>query len=183
MKSNIIDRAKFWRFVSRVYDHEMNEDQFDVYVEDVEDYSIEELQNAFKMYRRDSTRSYTGMPRPDNLLSYLKNEASPMAIANDVADKIWNAISEDGYTNYWRAYESFGELGAKIVGGERGWIILCQTENLKMTFLKNEWKNSALSKIEMAKKGIIDLVPKLPGPDTKKLSSGIKRLEFNQLGD
>lgn len=178
MNDDFKARQRFWLWVAEYYGHQFTENQLVMFSEDVLECSPMELKRAFIAYRRDPSNTYSGMPRPAILINYISPQISHRALADDASSRIFQAIKDYGYLNSLNAQKFIGELGWKVVEREGGWHKVCETTMEKTkSITKAQWRDLALSLLERAKHGQIDVPPMLPRPNTKKISE----LYFDQF--
>ena len=133
-----------------------------MYIEDLEEYPLGQIQLAMKKYRQD-TKNRT-FPVPAQLIEIMNPKTNSRNEAMEAASRITEAVSYFGYTNPERAKEYIGDLGWRIVSRIGGWQYLC--ENLGVTLhvstFQAQARDIALSTIERGNAGLDGFAPQLP---------------------
>ena len=157
------------------YGQEIADAALGLYVEDLEDLALADVQRVLRELRRDPKT--TRMPLPAVVRARIVPEAmSDEDLAIEAVNRIFEAVARWGWNNAARAKLMIGELGWKVVEMDGGWLTVCQelTEDNKGTF-RAQWKGLALVQIRRAKAGILE-APRLPQASVLPISGFLKQM-------
>ncbi len=132
-----------------------------MYVEDLEDLPLHEVERAAKELRRDPRT--TRLPLPAAIRAHLMPPKSDTVEANAAANRIWSAIAKFGYPNPDKARAYIGTLGWEVVMARGGWNSVCQESNDNSN-LQVQLQRLAETVITRTKAGLGDQAPELPTP-------------------
>jgi hypothetical protein len=174
-----------WLQLSAYYQYPLKEEVFEMYVQDVEDLSFDEIKVAMEKYRRNGKNNR--VPLPGSIRALARPELDPDTQAREAAARVIQAISKFGYTNPTEARAWIGELGWRAVQRFGGWQYLCENTGveLSVTTLMAQVRDIASTTIKLGEAGIYDQPLGLPEPEKKKLglqsaSDVLKQLPFGK---
>jgi hypothetical protein len=122
------------------YNKELSSELFEMYAEDLEDLSLEEILLAVKLIRKDPSKRF--FPLPAEIREKVLGNEQQEAV--NAAGRIVEAMAKYGYTNPEKAKEYMGDLSWAIVKREGGWQSLCErTKNDELPILKAQWREMA----------------------------------------
>ena len=152
---------ELWFKIGRYYDRILNDEQIKMYAEDCQQYSIEQLLDAFHVYRRNPYNQK--VPLPSQLITIINPDESQKEAAQEAVSRIWQAIGQFGYTNPSGAREFVGELGWAVVTRMGGWNSLCceQATIRDAGIIRAQMRDLAVAIYDRTKAGRVD-PPRLP---------------------
>lgn len=164
--------------LAEYYDKTLSENQLSMFVEDLSELDIEQLQFAVKKYRQDPANLF--FPLPAKLIALVTPHMTEKDEAQEVANLIITCVSRCGYTNQLQAKERMGELAWATVQLMGGWKHICES----LTFdnegmIRSQIRGMAEVVSKKAKRGELDQTPSLPKSNEvqKLIQSAFKAIE------
>ena len=118
------DVMKLFSLMFAFYQKEVQTQVLAMYAHDLREFSYEEIERAFEIYRDDPANKFP--PMPAALKKILRPQIDPHSIANDVASKVHGAVSKFGWNQPQAARAHIGEIGWEVVREYGGWEYICQ---------------------------------------------------------
>ena len=142
-----------------------------MYIEDLEEFSLDKISNAIKEIRRDP--KIRSMPLIADIRSKCCPQENNKGSATIAVGRIIEAITKFGWPNPKEAREYIGELGWTIVERNGSWEEVCKLDGSQIGIFRAQAITLGETILERAKAGIFDDRPSLPNPvrtDTKLLN-------------
>lgn len=172
--------------IALLYGKDLTKDQVTGFINALLNFMPDTFENylrAFDAYASDVKNKF--FPAPVALRAYLQPEASPDAVANEVASKIRQAISKFGWPNPEDARAFIGELGWKVVERSGGWVYLCENHGVELSPLTYFAQSRDLTKsiLENSKLGTFDSPIALPmnRRDDRSISDRVNEQKNNLI--
>ena len=172
--------------IALLYGKDLTKDQVTGFINALLNFMPDTFENylrACDAYAQDPKNKF--FPAPVALRSYLKPEASPDAVANEVASRIRQAISKFGWPNPEDAKVYIGELGWKVVERSGGWTYLCENHGVELSPLTYfaQSRDLAKSMIETSNVGTFDMPVALPmnRTDQRSISDRVNEQRNNLI--
>jgi hypothetical protein len=124
LTSELMDHFKFWAKVADYYEKQCTKVALTMYAQHSSEFSVDDLVSAFKKYIADPKHVY--MPRPAQLIEYLRPHLNPDAEAKQIAGRVVKAVSDHGWPNSSKARADIGEAGWNAVQAYGGWTYICE---------------------------------------------------------
>lgn len=165
-------QAKFFTLfagLAKMTGAEFDDMMIDLYVSSLHpEYSWEQLSKAILHIARERG-SRDPFPSIKEIIKVMNPTSDPEAEAQEVAARIIEAVSKDGYTNHSRAKMRIGDLGWQVVEGFGGWRQLCETLTDKnVTSIRAQLRDLAKAKQVRALAGLAHTAPQIPHQATPK---------------
>jgi hypothetical protein len=161
MKNEI---AKLVFALSEYYDKPLTQLQFDMYVEDLQELSVEDLIKAIKLYRQDPANDR--FPIPSKLIGLLKPSDEDQA--REVLGRIRSAISNIGPYRTGEAKEFVGEIAWEVIKRQGGWEEVCKASYDQLPAFQANWRDTAKTVMKRDRLGLKDEAPRF---ERKQLTS------------
>lgn len=140
--------------LSEYYGRQMARPVVMMMVEDLMEYSVDQIKMAVKKYRQD--KNNTTFPIPAKLIAIMNPQTSEGSESIVAATEIINAITNFGWSNAEQAKDYLGELSWRIVETMGGWTYLCENMGSKIQIgtFQAQARDLAKSLIERKKAGL-----------------------------
>lgn len=144
------------------YSRQSNPATIAMFIEDLENFPLGQIQMAIKKYRQDPKNKT--FPLPAQLIDILNPSVNPKNEAIEMASKILESISTFGYPNEEKAKEYLGEYGWQIVKRWGGWDYLCKNlgVTIQISTFQAQTRDMAISLYERNVQGLGGTMPQLP---------------------
>lgn len=153
-----VEYAKALIALAEYYNRPLTELQIAMYVEDLLVLSLEELNEAILIYRKNPRNTF--FPIPSKLIECVRCSGDPESEATEAAARLIGAVSRYGYVNPREASEYIGEIGWSVVNRMGGWRNVCSLVNENnFGTLQSQFKQIALAQIRRAEYGFKDTPP------------------------
>lgn len=154
--------------LSAYYFQEIPNIALDMYVEDLADLSVEQVNEAVRLYRNPKN---TRFPLPPQLRQLLEPAVNPDHEAIEASNRIWAAIGKYGWCNPTSARAYVGELAWAVVQSNGGWLSICeQSHDANSAVMKAQLRETAKAIYARSEQGME--APALPKP--KRSSGGLR---------
>lgn len=132
-----------------------------MYIDDLSDFTPEEVMIAYRKYRKDPKNKF--FPLPAQIIEIIQPSISPDAEAQMASARIYEAIGKFGWCNGKEAQIYIGPLGWRVVKRMGGWTQVCETVgvNYERSAFIAHTKNIAKAEREYIKAGHEDARPQL----------------------
>lgn len=158
-KKQLTPIRQFWFMVAEYYGIQLTEMRLEMYCADCSDWPIEDLKQAFMVYR--NTAKDRRLPLPADLVRILEGETqNDQSIGIEVAGRIITAINRFGAYGWKEAKEYIGEVGEKVVETQGGWGALCELKTDEVNTRQAQLRDLARSMLEKSKVSEIDAPPR-----------------------
>jgi len=140
MSENIDEYKKLVDSMANYYNHEINDDQFDMYVHDYSKYPLGVIRKAFHEYRIESPSNF--FPLPCVIISRIENPRVDMDQVHVGMEKILSSLRRFGSYSPNQAKEFLGEDLWSCVERMGGWKTLCLSDIGSI-----QWTRTSLERI------------------------------------
>lgn len=149
-----------------------------MYASDLSDLDFQKVFLAYEQFRRDAKNKFAPLPAHIREIVLGQNQVSDISQARDVAARIIGGITKFGGYQSDNAKEYIGEVGWLVVQMHGGWSYICEAMGVTLNpnQCEAQYRDHALSLMEKARAGTLDMAPLLPQPKQEKLSANIKAL-------
>lgn len=143
------------------YSRPANPQTIAMMVDDLSDFSLGEVMNSIKVYRRNPKNRV--FPLPAQLIEIIRPQENTRNEAVEAAARIVEAVSKFGYSNPSEAKMFVGDLGWRVVERNGGWLYVCENlgVNLNVNSFQAQARDLAMATIERKNQGLDEQAPQL----------------------
>lgn len=139
-KSHRVAIAKILVTLGEYYSKPLTEAQLELYVNNLENLSLEEISLATQIYIEDPDSRFFPLP------NQLRKLVRPQSEGIDIAGRIVSAISKYGPYQWDAAKEYLGDIAIEIVKRQGGWGFVCSNCTYSnIATLQAQWRDMANS--------------------------------------
>lgn len=165
-----LELKRAWSKLSNYYQLSLSDDVILMYVDDVADLDFDRVNQVLTEYRRNPKN--TRPPLPAHVRALIAPPEDDDAIAKEVAARILTACSKYGREEPGNAHAYIGELGWTVVQKQGGWWTTClNIANNDGAIYQAQLRDLAKAQIYLAKRGELDVPPKIPSTESLRLSA------------
>lgn len=123
------------------YGRQLDDTAISMYVEDLSDLALADVETAILKYRRDPKNKT--IPLPAHLRSLVGAGQTPRDLAEATLLRVMDAIKQFGWCNPNEAKLFVGDIGWRVIAGMGGWRRLCEDPDFNIGVFRAQFINSA----------------------------------------
>lgn len=169
--------------LSAYYGRQLQDFVLEMYLQDLEGLSFEEIKNAMFLYRRNVKNK--SFPLPNEIRAIINPKQDQDAEAKEAASRLISAIGKFGYTNNLEAKKYIGDLGWRIVERWGGWKYLCENlgTTIDITTFQAQARDVAKATLIRSEQNLLDVPPAITSGNNKKLLELMNGNDLNKAID
>lgn len=155
--------------LANYYRTTLNKEQIQMYANDLQVLTIDEMVKAIQIYRADPKNEF--FPLPGKLVSIIRPVENELDEGRVVAGRIMTAIGKFGSYRWMDAKVWMGELAENVVLLQGGWKSICELDSEQIKAEQPRWRDMAVTLSKRSKLGKLHEAPALPKPVTSGMTS------------